>query len=273
MNEQTYWFNGQWREGLTLTLDLQDPGFLYGATIFTTLRCYDQSLYHPLSHWPDHRRRLERSLEAFGWPAPDWQELEPAVGILARHYPVLRVTVFADGKALATGRELPLNLGRRQREGVMAWVADSPRFARPLAGQKTGNYLSAWLARQQAQKNGAEEAILVNAQGAWLETSTGNLWGWGENQYWVPPLTGESLPGIVQERLLAWVEAQGREVRRDAWTPEVCSGFQGVAYSNSVLELVPLKTVLWGDRCLSFGDFSPWAELKAYFDGQPGLLQ
>ncbi|MFN5515243.1 MAG: aminotransferase class IV [Cyanobacteriota bacterium] len=268
-----HWFDGQWREGQNLTLDLEDPGFLYGATIFTTLRCYEQSLHHPLSHWCQHRRRLERSLDAFGWPEPDWNRLESVIETLARHDPVLRVTLFADGKELVTGRPLPPDLAWRQREGVIAWVADSPRFARPLAEQKTGNYLPAWLARRQAQQNGAGEAILVNAQDDWLETGTGNLWGWGDDQYWIPPLTGESLSGAVQERLLAWLAAQGREVRQEPWTLDLRSCLQGVAYSNSVIELIPLKTILWGDRCLSFGDFSPWTQLRAYFDGQRGLLQ
>lgn len=268
-----YWFNGQWREGQTLALDLQDPGFLYGATVFTTLRCYEQSLDHPLSHWRQHRRRLDLNLAALDWPSLSWNSLEPVLKILARHYPVLRITVFPDGKALATGRAMPPDLARRQREGVTLWVADSPRFARPLAEQKTGNYLPAWLARQRAFQNGAEEAIIINAQGAWLETSTGNLWGWAENQYWIPSLTGESLPGVAQERLLAWLESQGIAVRQVPWTPEVGAHFQSLAYSNSVMEIIPCQTLLWGDRRLSCGDFSPWTALRAYFDGQPRLLQ
>ena len=44
---------------------------------------------------------------------------------------------------------------------------------------KTGNYLACWLAKNAgAKKVGAQEAILTSDQGEWLETSTGNLWGW-----------------------------------------------------------------------------------------------
>jgi branched-subunit amino acid aminotransferase/4-amino-4-deoxychorismate lyase len=41
---------------------------------------------------------------------------------------------------------------------------------------KPGNYLGSWLAQRSAQVCGAREAILVNSQGHWLETATGNLW-------------------------------------------------------------------------------------------------
>lgn len=33
-----YWYAGAWYEGTELTLPVSDPSFLFGATLFTTLR-------------------------------------------------------------------------------------------------------------------------------------------------------------------------------------------------------------------------------------------
>jgi 4-amino-4-deoxychorismate lyase len=44
------------------------------------------------------------------------------------------------------------------------------------------------LAKANAQKLNTQEAILVDAAGNWLETSTGNLWGWRDGSWWTPAL-------------------------------------------------------------------------------------
>jgi 4-amino-4-deoxychorismate lyase len=42
-----YWYNGELIEDERISLGIDDIGLLYGATIFTTLRIYQQSLNHP----------------------------------------------------------------------------------------------------------------------------------------------------------------------------------------------------------------------------------
>ena len=191
-----YWYAGQLRTGDTLTLPRQDLGLLYGATLFTTLRVYDCNLDHAWTAWTAHQARLTRSLQAFHWVEPDWQQVRQGAEALAPHFPVLRVTVFPDGRELILGRSLPSDLVVKQTQGVMVWVADGQEYGRPLAAHKTGNYLNCWLALQAAQRMAAQEAVLVNDQGHWLETSTGNLWGWVDDQWWTPPLTAGILPGV-----------------------------------------------------------------------------
>ncbi|HCF27363.1 MAG TPA: 4-amino-4-deoxychorismate lyase, partial [Cyanobacteria bacterium UBA11049] len=53
---------------------------------------------------------------------------------------------------------------------------------------------------------GAGEAILVDANGNWLETSTGNLWGWQNGCWWTPPLEAGILPGVVRQQLINWCQ-------------------------------------------------------------------
>lgn len=236
-----YWFDGELSVLPTLPLAVDDPALLYGATVFTTLRVYGE-LAHPLTAWPLHCDRLRLSLKTFGWAEPQWDRLQQGASCLAAAYPVLRITVLPDGRELISGRSLPLDLGQRQQHGIIAAIA--PSLQRSLPAHKSGNYLACWLAQQQAKRSGAQEAILVDAAGNWLETSTGNLWGWAEGCWWTPPLTAGILPGVARSRLLTHLQHSGRPAIEASWTPAQVQRFTCLCYSNCVVQLIPIHTVL-----------------------------
>lgn len=229
--------------GSALTLEISDPGWLYGATVFTTVRVYGESLQHPLTRWNAHQQRLEKSIAAFGWHSPNWQRLYEGALTLINSYTVLRIALFPDGRELITGRFLPPDLEQRQQQGITAWVADAAEFRRWLPTHKTGNYLGAWLALQAAQTQDAREAILVDNEGDWAETCTGNLWGWRDGCWWTPPLP-EILPGVVRSHLIKFLRSHNHTVLEQPWTPEFPQTLETLAYTNSVVELVPIHTVI-----------------------------
>ena len=261
-----FWYDGRLIEKDSLELDIYEPGLLYGATVFTTMRVYQQSLTHPLTSWQAHCDRLYESLQAFGWEFPNWQRLQRGAELLLLYFPVLRMVVFADGREWIIGRSFPADLSQRQQQGITAWVAEDSLFRRDLANYKTGNYLGAWLALQKAQKLGATEAILIDSQGNWLETSTGNLWGWRDNGWWTPSLEVGILPGIARSQLLNWLVSQNIPVQENLWTPEFVKGLEAIAYSNCVVELVPLHTIIEGASNLTVHPSHPALEkLQSYF--------
>ncbi|MGI0491984.1 aminotransferase class IV [Alkalinema pantanalense CENA528] len=266
-----FWFNGAMQFSSTIELSITDPGLLYGATVFTTLRIYQQSLDHPLTHWTEHCDRLRHNLQTFGWVMPEWSQVRQGAECLSQHYPVLRITVFPDGREWITGRPLPADLVQRQQQGITAWVANLD-WTRSLPGQKTGNYLVPWLALQTAQSQQAQEAILTTSQGHWLETSTGNLWGYVDGTWYTPPLNNPSLdhssilPGIQRQAILQFCQTQGLSTAQVPWTPNLIQRFHVIAYSNSVVELVPIQRVLLGERRLSFAPDHPALQaLHSYF--------
>ncbi|MBD0385074.1 MAG: aminotransferase class IV, partial [Nostoc sp. C3-bin3] len=197
-----FWYNSALIKSQTLELEINDPGLLYGATIFTTLRVYENSLDSNFTNWQAHCDRLLSSIETFGWQQPDWKLVRQGAEILLAHFPILRITLFPDGREWITGRLLPQDLTEKQNNGVLCGVASS-EFYRSLPSHKTGNYLSAWLARTSLD---VQEAILVDGQGNWLETSTGNLWGWCDRSWYTPPIKAGILPGIVRSQLVNWLQ-------------------------------------------------------------------
>ncbi len=282
-----FWYNGQLIDGSTLELAIDDPGLLYGATVFTTLRVYQQSLPHPLTNWEKHCLRLLSSLQIFGWQLPDWQRLREGAETLSEFYPVLRITIFPDGREWITGRFLPPDLAQRQQQGITAWLADasvpqlqlvdredkgdkgekggyrnatSYAYQRSLPTHKTGNYLSAWLAGQAARRMGATEAILIDAHGNWLETSTGNLWGWQEGCWWTPPLDAGILPGVARSQLIDWLQSHDCQVQEVTWDAKRVLQFEAIAYTNSVVEIAPIHTVLTTVGSLTYEPFHPCLE-------------
>jgi 4-amino-4-deoxychorismate lyase len=228
---------------------------LYGATVFTTMRVYGQSLDHPLTHWQAHCDRIYRSIQIFNWQQPDWQRLKQGAELLLTHYPILRIVVFADGREWITGRNLPEDLTEKQQQGITAWIAEDNLFRRDLAAHKTGNYLGSYLALQKAHQLGVKEAILVDGNGNWLETSTGNLWGRRDRSWYTPALSIGILPGIIRGKLLEWLRSQNIPVKENIWTPEFVSSLDYLAYTNCVVEVVTISALLRGaagcfaDRC------------------------
>lgn len=263
-----FWYNGQPIHGKTLCLNITDPGLIYGATVFTTLRVYHHSLDHPLTHWHSHCDRLRHSLQIFGWQLPDWQRIRQGAELLLSDYPVLRIVVFADGREWITGRSLPSDLEERQQQGIKGWVVEDMLFQRSLADHKTGNYLSAWLALQKAQQLGAQEAILIDSEGNWLETSTGNLWGWKQGCWWTPALFGNILPGIVRSHLLSGLQSQDIPVQENQWTDDFIQDLEMIAYSNSVVEIVPFSSIVSQTRQLTFNPSHPALEQLQKFFGK-----
>jgi len=239
----THWYDGLLLKEETITLPINDPGLLYGATVFTTLRIYEQDLDHNLSQWRDHCYRLSQSLQAFSWQQPNWHRLREGAQHLSQQFPVLRITIFPDGREWITGRTLPSDLAQRQQQGITAWLADKGEFRRSLPQHKTGNYLSSWLALQTAKEKGAQEAILVDETGNWLETSTGNLWGWKDGSWWTP-VVNDALSGIARSRLIKRLKQHNIPVQETVWTPEFVNGLEALGYSNCVVQVVPIHTVI-----------------------------
>ena len=241
-----YWYDGQFFDRDDITLSIRDPGLIFGATTFTTLRVVGGNLHDPATPWAAHRDRLARSIAELHWQPPPWPRLETEAADLATRLPVLRIVLFPDGREWVAGRPLPPDRRDRQTQGIVAWLASAAKYRRAIATQKTGNYLPSWLALTDARHHGAAEAILLDADGHWLETSTGNLWGY-QGGHWHTPALGNLLPGIARQTLLTTLRSRGEPVTECPWSPKLVERFEAIAYSNSVYGVVPIRAILGPD--------------------------
>jgi len=72
----------------------------------------------------------------------------------------------------------------------------------PLTQFKTTNKLSNICARAEADKNGANEALLLNHRREVAETSSANVFWIARDTVWTPPIESGALPGITRAVVL-----------------------------------------------------------------------
>lgn len=260
-----YWYDGRQIIAKTIELNIDEPGLLFGATIFTTFRTDKlSSIVYNL-----HCQRLRSTLTDLGWCQPNWASLHQGVKALTPEFPILRITIFPDGRELITGRDLPAKLATWQQEGVTVIVADR-QYTRSLPQHKTGNYLAPWLALQQARNQDIQEAILTNERGDWLETTTGNLWGYRDECWYTPPLSAGILPGISRSQIIGHLQQQQIPVAEIEWKVEWVKDLESIGYSNSVIHLAPIHTVLTSVGKLEYETKHPAMQWLINITNYPG---
>ena len=242
-----YWYGGKSIESKSIELDLNDPGLLYGATVFTTFRTDKLSD----SSYDLHCERLGRAIDEFNWVQPNWSQVRAGVDYLIPHAPVLRIAIFPDGRELITGRDLPAQLATWQQEGITVTIADR-QVIRSFPQHKTGNYLAPWLALKQARDRNIQEAILTNDRGDWLETTTGNLWGYRDCCWYTPPVSAGILPGIARSQILSSLKQHNQKVLEIEWKSEWAKDLEAIGYSNSVVFFIPIHTVITPGHTLKY---------------------
>jgi 4-amino-4-deoxychorismate lyase len=175
---------------------------------------------------------------------------------MKQQFAVLRITVFPDGKEWITGRNLPPDLAEKQKYGISAIIANSNLY-RSLPNYKTGNYLTSWLAKSMPEHHHSQEAIFVDDFGNWLETTTGNLWGWKDGCWWTPPTDGRILPGVMRSHILNSLINQYQSVHEESWTQKLVSDLETLAYCNCVVGIIPIHTVIESTGKLKYNPNHP----------------
>jgi branched-chain amino acid aminotransferase len=238
-----------------------DRGFLYGDSVFETLRTYggrpfalDRHLTRladsaarvfielPVS-LPQLAREVESAIVGAGNPE-SYVRLSITRGIgeslgldpgLARH--PLRVIIVT-----------PLDSPRPEsyRAGVSVITYDTPRVTdgSAAAGAKVGNYLTAVLASQQLRAAGAAEALVLDGRGSVLEGATSNVFAVSaDGTLTTPPESDGILLGITRETVLSVAAQLGLPIRIARLPLTDLKAAAEVFISSSIRELLPVVRV------------------------------
>ena len=232
---------------------VSDRGFLYGDSVFETLRT---SGGRPVDG-ARHLERLVRSSARLSFPAIDpalvERELEAtlAAATSAGHpesYVRVMVTrgsapIGLDPALATTPRRVilvqPLRLPPAEvyERGVRAIVAVVERVsARALdPSVKSGNYLNSIVAVAEARARGADEAILCNAAGQVAETSASNLFVVHGGRVRTPDEAAGILAGITRRRVMELEPVEAGVV-----TASELRGADEVFVTSSIRGVVPV---------------------------------
>ncbi len=209
----TCWLNGALLPRDAAAIAPDDRGFTLGDGLFETVRV---AAGRP-THLPRHLHRLRAGAALLGIPVP-WDD-----DVLhAAFAGTIGANAVQDGSARLTLSRGPASRGllppdtSRPTGLVTAAGASSPagpahailctttrrNECSPLSRIKSLNYLDGVLARIEADRRGAGDALLLNTQGLLAEASAANLLVLCGGRLLTPPVADGALPGIRRALLI-----------------------------------------------------------------------
>jgi branched-chain amino acid aminotransferase len=252
--------DGQIGDVSSARVSVFDRGFLYGDSIFETLRTYAGVPFE----LDEHLARLERSAERVLMRLPR--------GAVELRDDVLRVVelggfresfirlMVTRGQASKLGLDpalavqpltvlivLPLQeiAADKYERGISVITYRTQRIAdgTSAAGAKLGNYLVSVLAIDAARVADSEEALLVDREDRVLEGTTSNVFGVHAGRLITPPESLGILAGITRARLLTLARQQNVPVEERVVSRDELIGMDEVFISSSLREVMPVIRV------------------------------
>ena len=266
------------------TVSVYDRGFLYGDSVFETVRTYGGEPFA----LAEHMARLARSAErvAIALPiAPADFALEIRLAVRAARNPESYARAMLTRGSGPLGLDPSLAVRPRRvifveplvpppasayRDGVAVITVRTARAADAADGAKVGNYLGSLLALRKAKNAGAHEALILDAAGRVVEGTTSNVFLVRDGALVTPPEEAGILPGITRAHLLEAAEERGLTVRLAPVTPADLAAADEVFISSSLRELIPVVRV--DDRRVGDGRPGPLTRtLHVAFRTRAGL--
>lgn len=206
-------FNGRFTTTDERVIGVEDRGFLFGDGVYEVFKFLGR---RPI-FLPEHFRRLERSLRAIEIANP-WDEQSFAKDMAA----ILERTTFEDGiiyievtrgeaprahfwqddlrpTTLAFSRRMTFPDAAKLEKGIKAITLPDRRWH--YCNVKSLNLLANALAKKEAQRAGAEEAILMG-DGVVHEGASSNFFAVRGGALITHPLDEHILPGVVRDRVI-----------------------------------------------------------------------
>ncbi len=240
------------------TISVFDRGFLYGDSVYETVR----TLRGVPVELGLHLARLHRSAAGIAMKVPFSDAevrlaidttLKAANNIDSR----IRIVVTRGTGPVALDirrserpllvvyvESLSLPTAAAYRNGISAVMVDIRQG--DAAGLKTGNYLTNILALTQAIQRRGDDAIMCNAQGAVAEGATSNLFmveiGEGETPtVRTPSLATGILEGITRRAVIELASELGFVVTETTISPEELRGADEIFLTSSIRGVMPVS--------------------------------
>lgn len=253
------WIDGSKKSPENSVVSVLDRGFLYGDSVFETIRTYGQKPFALQAHL----LRLEESAQRVLIELPVSLETlaeEVSTAVTSSGYSecYVRVMVTRGQGALGLDPRMAVRPLRVMivaplspppwddyRNGISAITFETSRATddTPAAGAKVGNYLVAVLANKQAAEAGAKEALIKNSRGEVTEGATSNVFWFEGDRLLTPPLSSGILAGITRHHIIDCAKGLGLEVVERVPTVDELLASDGVFVSSSIREMLPVVSI------------------------------
>jgi branched-chain amino acid aminotransferase len=265
-------------------VSVYDRGFLYGDSVFETVRTYAGEPFA----LDEHMARLARSAERVGIPMPI---ALPAFAMEIRKAVRAAKNPESYARAMLTRGAGPLGLDPSNaieplrviyvepleplpahvyRDGVHVVTSRTVRAGDAAQGAKVGNYLASLLALKRARAAGAHEALIVDAAGRVVEGTTSNVFLVRDGALVTPPEDAGILLGITRAHVLDLAREARVEVRIEPMMVTDLTAADEVFLTSSLREIIPVVRV--DDAIVASGEPGPTTRrLHEAFRARVGL--
>lgn len=280
------WFDGEmvpWREAKThvLTHTLH-----YGMGVFEGVRAYEAEGGTAIFRLQEHTNRLFDSAHIMNMKIPfSKEELNEAqrAAVRANNLPsaYIRPMVFYGSEAMglrATGLKVHVivaawswgaYMGKEALEtGIKVRTSSYTRHHVNISmtrAKANGPYFNSMLALQEALSGGADEALLLDAQGYVAEGSGENIFVVKDGVIYTPMLTS-CLNGITRNTIFTLAAELGYEVREKLLTRDEVYIADEAFFTGTAAEVTPIREL--DGRIIGAGRRGPITTLlqQKYFD-------
>lgn len=236
-----------------------DHGFLYGDGIYETMRVYEGVVFM----LDEHLRRLHRSASLIGLDLPkDMSGIKLAVyetlqaNSLTNAYVRLTVSrgygpigldpdLCKEPTFVVIANEFKNYPHAYYSEGLSLLTASTRRNLREALNPqiKSLNFLNNILAKIEAKRAGAYEAVMLNSDGYLAEGSISNIFFVSEGILHTPSTGCGLLDGITRSIVMDIAAKNGIEVKEGEFTPEMLYRADEVFITNTTMEIMPVNRV------------------------------
>lgn len=255
-----YFLNGNIVEEEKAKIPITDRGFLFGDGLFETLAMRGNAMLD----FEKHIQRLHDSARELGFEVQASREyifsiiaalikknglqaIDAYIKIIATRgqqtsgiryasskYPLLAVIV----------KKLSPYATKYYKEGFSLAVSSIRRNkSNPLYRHKMLNYFENIFAKEQANQNGADEALFLTEDNKVLEASTANLFAVTKDCVYTPPADGSILQGITRDRVISLGRNAGLEIIESDLYLEDLYDANGIFLTNSIMDVMPVRSI------------------------------
>lgn len=151
-----------------------------------------------------------------------------------------------------------------------SWSRHHPNVM-PTKAKATGNYVNSVMAKQEAVRNGKDEAIMLTPEGYIAEGSGENLFVVRDGTLYTPP-KADVLEGITMNTVKKIAEDRGYEIKEEKMTRDQLIKADEAFFTGTAAEVTPIREV--DGREISDGRGSVTEEIQsAYMDTVRGKVE
>ena len=251
------YLNGRIVPAKEAVVSVFDHGFLYGDGIYETLRVYDGVVFK----LDEHLRRLYRSASLIGLSVPaDLDSLKTAVyETLTANSPgnaYVRITISRgrgpigldpdfcpEPTTVIIAQEFKEYPAAYYKNGLSLIIAETRRNLKEAINPqiKSLNFLNNILAKIEAKKKNAHEAIMLNASGKLTEGTISNLFFFRNDALCTPSVSCGILDGVTRAIIIELAGREGLKVKEGKFMKKDIYEAREVFITNTTMEVMPVS--------------------------------